>query len=447
MKSRFRTAAVSLVAALGCSLLFGGMGFSDVIAAEPVEPSTEAAQMPEVSEAIELFKSRNFQGALDQLKLAAQKNSDLPPAQVMMAELFARANQGAAVRSSLESAVVESPTDPEAYVLLGELALRGGRITEGHLALERAASLLRSFDGSEKRKSILATRVLAGLAAAAEARKQWSVAQQHLQQWLKGDPDNTAAMQRLAQALFQQGRAAEALDQLKAAEAADPEKVLSSAATLARFYQQAGDQDNAKRWIEYALKRSPDDVRVKLVAAQMYLEMGELDEAEKNAAAALRLDPQSLSAQILSGVVALFRQDYRKAAQDFESAHLQAPDNFEAKNNLALALAEQDDPTKKQRAVAFAQENARLFSQRPEAVSTYGWALYQAGRVEEADRVMQQLLRSGNFNADTAYYMAQIAADQGREDQAKQLLQAALSKARVFSRKPDAEALLKKLQG
>jgi len=446
MKSQFRTVAVFPVAAMLCGLLLGGIAFSDPIDAEDITPSTETEQIPEVAEAIKLFQSRDFPGTLEQLKKAAENNPDLPPAQVMMAELFARANQGAAVRSALESAVVESPSDPEAYVLLGELALRGGRITEGHLCLERAGGLLRDFDRSEKRKGLLTTRVLAGLAAAAQARKQWSVAEQHLQQWLKADPKNTAAMQRLAAVLFQQGRASEALDQLKAAEAEDPENVLSSAARLALLYHQAGDEVNAKKWIDYALKKSPKDPKVKLVASQMYLEMGELDKAEQNATAAVQLDPQSLPAKILSGVVALFRQDYRKAAQDFESAHLQSPDNFEAKNNLALALAEQDDQAKKQRALAFAQENARLFSKRPEAVSTYGWALYQAGRVAEADRVMQQLMRSGNFTADTAYYMARIAVDQGRKDQAKQLLEAALDKAKLFSRKPDAEALLKTLQ-
>jgi len=446
MKSQLRLAAVFPVAPLLCGLLLGRVAFSDPIAAEEVKPSTEIQQVPEVAEAIKLFQSRDFQGTLEQLKLAAEKNTDLPPAQVMMAELFARANQGAAVRSSLESAVVQSPSDPEAYVLLGELALRGRRVTEGHLCLEQAASLLRNFDRSQKRKDLLTTRVLAGLAAAAEARRQWPVAEQHLLQWLKADPKSVAAMQRLARALFQQGRASEALDRLKAAEAADPENVLSSAATLARFYQQAGDEENAKKWIDYALKKSPQDARVKLIAARMYLEMGNLDAAEKNATAAMQLDPKSLPAMILSGVVALFRQDYRKAEQDFQLALLEKPGNFEAKNNLALALAEQDDETKKRSALAYAKENAQLFPQRTEAVSTYGWALYQAGQVAEADRIMQQLLRSGNFTADTAYYIARIAMDQGRQDQAKQLLEAALDKARLFSRKPDAEALLKTLQ-
>jgi len=446
MKSRFSTAAVFPIAALLCGLMCGGVASSEPIAAEDVKPSTETQQIPEVAEAIKLFQSRKFPETLEQLKLAAENNPDLPPAQVMMAELFARANQGVAVRSALESAVVESPSDPEAYVLLGELALRGGRITEGHLCLKEAAGLLSSFDRSEKRKGILTKRVLAGLATAAQARKQWPVAQQYLQQWLKADEKNVAAMQRLAAVLFQQGRASEALVQLKAAEAEDPENVLSSAATLAEFYLQAGDEENAKKWIDYALKKSPRDARVKLVASQMYLQMGNLDDAEKNATAAMQLDPKSVPAMVLSGVVALFRQNYRKAEQDFQLALLEKPGNFEAKNNLALALAEQDDDAKKRSALAYAKENAQLFPQRTEAVSTYGWVLYQAGQVAEADRIMQQLLRSGNFTADTAYYIARIAVDQGRKDQAKQLLEAALGKAKLFSRKPDAEALLKTLQ-
>ncbi len=447
MNSRLSVTLLSAVC-LACLLLVVGTTVCESAeSGEAVQTTdTGAEQIPEVNEAIELFKKGDLKGAKEKLDVAYEKNADLPPAQVVMAEFFAQSKQGGGVRGALENAVVEAPEDPEAYVLLGDLALAGGRVTEADLLFQKGSALLKKFDRSQKRKDVLAKRVVAGLAATAEARQQWAVAQGYLQQWLKLDAANTTAMQRLARALFRQGKASEALDQLKAAEAADPKNMLSSAATLARFYQQAGDTENARQWIDYALKKSPSDIRIRLVAAQMKLEMGDLDQAEKEAEAAAQLEPTSLPAKVLRGVIALFKQDYRTAATHFESAHLQAPDNFEAKNNLALALAEQDDKAKKQRALAFAQENARLFSQRPEAISTYGWALYQAGRIAEADKVMQQLLRSGNFTADTAYYIAQIAHDQGRQDQSKALLQAALGRAKFFSRKADAEALLAKLQ-
>jgi len=447
---------LSAVATLSLAVLFvaGGAAQPDADpAATQTDPAAATAaaaadQMPEVKQAIEAFRTGNVEQAKKKLQEAQAKNPDIPPPQVVLAGFYSQVNNPGGVRNALESAVVETPDDPEAYVLLGDIAFGSGRITEADLLFQKASSLLPKLTESEKRKNALTLRVLAGMASVAEARQQWATAQKYLEQVLKIEPKNAVALRRLAQAQFKQGNAAGALDQLKLAEAAQPESAnqVSAAATLARFYLGAGDEKNARQWIQYALKKNPGQLGTRLTAAQMMLEMGDFDKAEEQAAAAAQLDPTSLGAKILRGVVALFKQDYAGAASFFESAHLQAPDNFEAKNNLALALAEQDDQAKKQRALAFAQENARLNSKRPEAISTYGWALYQAGRVDEADRVMQQLLRTGNFAADTAYYMARIASEQGRQDQAKKLLEAALERAKVFSRKPDAKALLAEIQ-
>jgi tetratricopeptide (TPR) repeat protein len=444
---------LSVVAVLSAVVLFFAGGAAQPDAGPSAAETAPAAtgdgtdQMPEVQKAIEAFKKGDVDGAKTQLAAARAKNADLSPPQVILAGFYSQMNNAAGVRNSLEKAVVETPDDPEAYVVLGDIAFGGGRITEAELLFQKASSLLTKLTQSKKRKDNLTLRVLGGMATVAQAREQWATAQKYLEQVLKLEPKNIVALRRLARVQFQQGNAAGALDQLKLAEAAQPESPnqVSSAATLATFYLGAGDTDNARQWIEYALKKNPRQLGTRLTAAQMMLEMGDFNKAAGEAAAAAQLDPNSLPAKILRGVVALFQQDYAGAAGYFESAHLQAPDNFEAKNNLALALAEQDDQAKKQRALAFAQENARLNQQRPEAISTYGWALYQAGRVAEADRVLQQLLRVGNFAPDTAFYMAQVAYDQGRQDQAKQLLEAAL-KSKVFSRKADAKALLAKIQ-
>ena len=67
---------------------------------------------------------------------------------------------------------------------------------------------------------------------------------------------------------------------------------------------------------------------------------------------------------ILRGVVALFEEDYPKAEEYFQLAHLQSPGNFAASNNLALALCEEVDPVtgkpdaaKLRRHLEFAKQN------------------------------------------------------------------------------------------
>ncbi len=419
--------------------------------AEPISvdkleaPAADAdKQEPEVAGAVEAFKNQDFDGALKLLQEAAKKHPDLPPPQVIMAQWFSQIKQGGAVRASLERAVIESPDDPEAYIILGDVALHAKRITEAELLYAKANSLLAGFTKSADRKKVLQPRVYSGLAAVAEARGDWPTAQQRLEDWLKIDPNNTASLQRLARALFQQKKTTKALDNLKAAAKADP-NVLTPAARLAQFYEQAGDRDNAKKWMIYALQVAPKDLRTRLVATQWALETGQLKEAQQQAAAAMRLDPKSLEAKVLRGVIALFRKDYKAAETYFESAHLQSPGNFAASNNLALALVEQNSEAKRQRALEYAQSNARQYPNATEAGSTYGWVLYKLGRIEEAEQVLRQTAAKGNFSADTAYYMARVSADRGRKDDARRLLESALKTTRPFSQRQEAEALLKKL--
>jgi tetratricopeptide (TPR) repeat protein len=279
----------------------------------------------------------------------------------------------------------------------------------------------------------------------AEARGDWAAAQEHLDAWLKIDPDNAVAMQRMARALFQQKNPAKALEFLRKAKEANDD-VLTPEAQLARFYHEFGDQKNAQIWMDQALKKAPKDVRTHLVAAQWFLESGQLDKAAQEAATAMKLDPKSLEAQIFRGVVALFQKDYKSAETYFQQAHVQSPSNFAASNNLALALAEQDDSLKQRRALEYAQANVRQHQRSAEALSTYGWVLYKLGQVDEAERALRAAAGAGRLAPDTAYYMAVVANAKGRKDEAVQLLQAATKADGPFANRNEAQELLKQLQ-
>ena len=432
--------------------------------AEPIESDPLGTPVPkvdekvkEVTDAAELFKKLDFNGALKLLKEAAKKNADLPPAQVILAQWFAQAQQAAGVRASLEQAIVEEPDDPTAYLILGDTALRERRVIEAQLLLEKANSLMANFTKSPERKKLMEPRVAAGLAAVAESREDWAGAQKQIETWLKAEPKSADALQRMGRTLFKQGKAEEAWAQLKAAGVADP-KIFTPSATLSLLYEQAGDHDNAKKWMEFALKSAPKDLRTQLVAAQWSLETGQPDQAKDQATAALQIDPKSLDAKVLRGVVALFQKDWKNAEMYFESALMQSPNNFAAKNNLALALCEQSDDAKKQLAYEHAVANYKLYPKNAEALSTYGWVLYKAGNVKEAYEALRQAA-AGGISADTGYYIAQVAADLAKlaadggqadaakqlKEQAKKLLDSALQSKRPFSKRQEADALLKQL--
>jgi Tfp pilus assembly protein PilF len=196
-----------------------------------------------------------------------------------------------------------------------------------------------------------------------------------------------------------------------------------------------------------ALNENPWDLKTRLRAAQLSFEDGHLDEAKKQAENALQIDPKSFEAKNLCGVIALFQKDYKAAERYFESIHLQSPQRFPASNNLALALAEQNDDAKKQQALQLAETNVRLYPKVPEVYSTYGWVLYRAGRLDEAERALRTAVSGGNHSADTAYYLARVLADRGGHDaEARQLLESALKTSAPFAQRDEANELLTKLK-
>jgi tetratricopeptide (TPR) repeat protein len=413
--------------------------------ASPEGKAAEGEKNPKIAEAVAQFKERNIENAVKLLKEAAEQDPDMPPAQIIIAQLFAQSNIAAGMRAFLDKAAFEVPEDPEAFIYLGDIAARERRITEADLLYTKAAALLDKFTKSPKRKESLQPRIFAGMANVAQAREDWAAAQKQLESLLALAPKNVAAMQQIAFCLFQQKQVDQALEKLREAAKVVPEMPIPEL-ILAQFCQQTGDRDNAKKWLEAALAAAPKDIKVHLAIAQSSFEAGDFDAAKAEAEAAMKLDPKSFEAKVLRGTVAMFQKDSKAAEMYLESAHLQAPNEFTPGNALALTLVEQKDEKKKQRALKYAEENAQKFSKVPEALATYGWVLYKLGRVDEAERAIRSAASAGNLTATTAFYLARIAVDRGREAEARQLLEGALNTAGPFAQRQEAQALLEQLK-
>jgi tetratricopeptide (TPR) repeat protein len=405
----------------------------------------QALSNPALVEAFATFKQGDVEAALKAARAAVAASAELPPAPVVLAQWFAQTDRPGPMRGALERAISEDPSDPEAYVLLSDLALGEGRITEAELLCYRAYNLLQAFQRSQRRKDLLVPRVLKNLALAAEARGDWRGAQKYLNAWLAVEPENAVAMQRAGQVLFREGQTAEALDCLRVAVRIDP-RLLAPEVIVARLYEQAGNRPKAAESMAAAIAARPNDVPVRLAAAQWALETGQLAEAREHVQAAARLSPNAPEARHLEGLLDLAGRDYAAAEQIFEAAVKQSPSNFSARNNLAVALVEQQDPAKRRRALEQAQANLRQHPNQPDALSTLGWVLYRLGQTDEAERALQMASSSGNMAPDTAYFLARIAQDQGRPADARQLAQTALTGKGLFLLRQEAEELLGKLK-
>ena len=162
--------------------IFRQAGFGRAAGRQPGSSAPTIATGPpganaDLEEAAKAFGQRKFDDATRLLEKAAKAHSELPPPPAVMADWFARVNQPAAMRQSLEQAVKNYAADPQAYIMLGNLALSEGRLTDAELEFAKAQELLNTFTKSAERKKLLEPATIIGLAGVAEARQKWGEAQ------------------------------------------------------------------------------------------------------------------------------------------------------------------------------------------------------------------------------------------------------------------------------
>ncbi len=464
------------------TLILFGAGATPASAQAPKAGASAAATAPvyqkELSEAFQLFlgPKHDYPGAIKALEVVVRKYPELPYAHVLMYQILAQVNQqnaAAAARNELEAAVQTNPSDPEPYVDLAVIALNERRVAEAALDLEKAKQLLTTYT-NERRKEAIQQQTMSGIALLAESRQDWKAAEALLNDLKKLAPKDLGVHQRLAKAQFYQGQAGDAYNTLKAAKQIDRDNAaknktrevfLTPEAIMAQLYDQfegrSSKTGNAEKWFKAALKLAPDDLPTRQVVAVWALETGNLPFAKEQAEKALKIEAAdaklSLADQkysgsnvghLLRGVVALWEKDWPEAERNFKALIDVNPNDFSAKNNMALALVEQDDPAKKKVALAYAEGNYSANNKSPDALSTLGWVHFRRGEFNDARVFLEAALKAtgGNMNADTATYVAHILHHQNLDWQAKELLKSALEANRPFSMRPEAEKLYEKVK-
>jgi hypothetical protein len=125
---------------------------------------------------------------------------------------------------------------------------------------------------------------------------------------------------------------------------------------------------------------------------------------------------------------------------------MSSPSNFAASNQFAQVLAEQKDKDKRQRALDIASINQKMFAgqknqQEIEAAATLGWVLFNMEKINEADRVVQAVLNTGNPSPDALYFKARILQEMGKSEDAKKVVDLALKFPKNFVHRPEALAM------
>lgn len=401
----------------------------DVVVPEATVPQTKAAAS--LDEALGRFREGKIDDCLRLLRSAAWLQPELPPGRLMLARLFLGANRIPEARANLEQTAAEHPDDPGTYLSFGQLALAEGRLTDALLHFDKAQTLAASKSVGEQARRYVQIQGSAGRAAVAERRQDWETARLALEAWLKLEPKNGKARQRLGRALFHLDRQGEAHEQFTQA-VKDDDTLEPAAISMGWLYHRSGDAEKAAEWMERAVESAPDDAAARFSYATWLLEQDRPEEARPHAEAAEKLDPESRPAKILRGQIARALKQYAEAEQIFQSLHQAAPADFVAGNLLARALADQDGEASRRRALELATVNLRQYPKSPEAVSTLGWANYRFGNLDEAERALQAAASSGQVSSETAYYLARLLAERGRTEEVKALLKSAVESPGIF---------------
>lgn len=419
----------------------------------------DSGQYKDVTDAITALQNGDGTRARALLEQAVKNNpGKLPPAEVMLARLLFAANQVGPARAELERATKSYGKDPEAYLILAEVALADGRVTDADALLTKAQPLIAAYNENPKRKRYFETSLAARQANVAIARTDWDTAVDRIKDWIKADPDSVQAHQLLGRALFKQGLDRDAYEELQKALKIDS-KSTNPQIIMAGLWEESdknGKHDKAATWIKQAVQEHPKDLTVLLQAAQWALQTSTnsnsgLKEAQGYADQAIALDAKSNEAKIIRAGIARLQNDLPFAEKLLTQVVSNAPDNIGASDQLALVLIETGDSEKMSKAQKIAEVNMQLTAKgnqfSPEVASTYAWVLYKNDRKKEAGDVLGKVLSSTRqLSQDVAYYAGRMLQDQGQFEQAAAVLKAATDNSTPFVQRQEALKLLAEVE-
>jgi len=443
----------------------------------PAATDAQNEVSPELKAAFDDFTNMKFDDAIVKLDKIRESDKNMAPAQLILATWLSRIQpaQPQAVRQAIEVGVTKNPTDPEAYVILAELNLQNSCVTEAEALFDKGAILNASFKESAKRKEEIQKRILIGQAQVLALRGKNDKAIENLNAVLKADEKNIGALNLLGLINFNSDNFDGTIDAYTKARAIQP-NLLVPEARLAMMCQQKNTEESKKlaaKYMKEAIGKYESDPQTRLVAAQWSLTINRAAQAGQQADFAIQLlakkkaekaDDQFvnglfLEANLLRGVIALYEKKFDEAEKFFNVVLAESPSNFAATNNLALALCEQNDPAKLNKAVEYAQVNVDRFGQQQaEVFSTAAWVLHKKGQYAEAAQLLQRYIQmtSGQMSSDTAYYLAANLEKQldsikdaeqkaNAKKQALEIITKTLANPAPFVMRPEAEALKEKL--
>ena len=277
---------------------------------------------------------------------------------------------------------------------------------EMRLAATLAAFQGKDWDAAEREfaESLAADRgdpaaVLYYLARISEARLRWGEAVERFTQVPRGDRYWESQL-RIAGALAQDKRMAQAIDHLRTLKPTTPLERLGVAQTESTLWREAGDNIKAFEALETALVTDADNPDLLYDSAMLAERIDRMEEAEKRLRRVITLQPTRAHAFNALGYSFADRNiNLDEARTLIEKAHGIAPDD-------------------------------------PAILDSMGWIAFRQGRMAEAEGYLKRALEKFQ-DGEIAAHLGEVLWAQGRQDEAKKVWDAQLKA------QPDSDILKK----
>lgn len=272
--------------------------------------------------------------AKEHLDILKQRQPNVPETHQAWANYYAAQNQLPAAIDEMQQAIRLDPNRSESYLALALFQQQNKQFQEAESNYVKATAV--------DPKAMNAQLALGGFY---EYQKRLPEAEKQFRQAMGVDPKNPAPREALVQLLLLEGKKNEAeafLQQTKKDLADIPEGYRM----LGDFYFLTGDVDKALAEYTAIHDAHPKDVKSKKNFIQLLILKNRLDEATKWNDEILKTSPHDVDALIYKGQIQRAHNDSAGAAQSFQTALRNDPENAIAHYQLGLAYAQQNDMAK-----------------------------------------------------------------------------------------------------
>ncbi|MEM7456794.1 MAG: tetratricopeptide repeat protein [Planctomycetota bacterium] len=412
----------------------------------PGEIEEGSAQQRVLTDAATKFANRDYAGMKDSLDAGRSMDPLFPPAELLWAAMLFAANDADNGLLMLEEAALQHPEDPGVHLAFTRLAVNQRRYTDGLALLEKSVRLIQAAELSELEDTHYKALYYDMAAELAVKLGKFDQAKINIERLREVSPEDNKGEALLAEIEFEEGNFDRSIELLESYRAQNP-GARTPELVLVAWFGERGRIEEASDWIEKAGGKYPDDAIVQLEFANYCVNEERFPDANKAIAVVEEAIEESDVTIQLKAKIAFASEAYSLAESYFERlAASPESQNLDTANMYALSLIENSDPEKQQLARQLVENNFRAMPDSPITQAAFAWVLYRQGDTQNAMGLLSRATAVRPLAPEIAFFAANLMRDQGRTEEAKEVLRGAIEYDGLYLYRSRAKRLFDELE-